>query len=323
MTTPHTRIIVFDFEKKEEREISSHELSKAYQQGMSCWIDLDLSASTEAQTLLSVLGISPIVIENVMLEPISARCDIYEECLYTTITDVGYHEGVFTFSHVDLLIGDRFLFTLHRGPVAFLERAHIHYRSFFYQFAKTLGFLLFELWDHIIDDYRKGLRLVEIEVENIQSSIFTEIDDRIFMKVSKLAQTLLLLRRNILANRDVLHEWVARRSIFISESTRPYLSNMVVTLDHLGSDFTVERETLAETLTLYFGIVSHSTSRLLRRLTVISILFLPLTFLTGVYGMNFEHMPELGWIYGYPYFWGIVLVTVAGLVWFMKHKRWL
>ena len=97
---------------------------------------------------------------------------------------------------------------------------------------------------------------------------------------------------------------------------------MVGTLERLGTDLAVEREILAETLTLYLGIVSHRTNQLLHRLTLVSVVFLPLTFLCGVYGMNFDFLPEVHWRYGYAYFWGAVLVIVVGTVLLMRAKRW-
>jgi magnesium transporter len=106
-------------------------------------------------------------------------------------------------------------------------------------------------------------------------------------------------------------------------SSPTYLANMVGTLQRLGDDLTTEREILAELLALYLGIVSHRTNRLVNRLTVISVIFLPLTFLCGVYGMNFDNMPELHWSYGMVYFWAMAIVISAGLVAFMKWRRWL
>jgi magnesium transporter len=98
---------------------------------------------------------------------------------------------------------------------------------------------------------------------------------------------------------------------------------MVGTLERLGSDLTVEREVLAEMLNLYLGIVGHRTNRVVNRLTALSAVFLPLTFLCGVYGMNFTHLPEKDWQYGYLYFWLVVVGVSVALVLFMRTKRWM
>jgi len=162
----------------------------------------------------------------------------------------------------------------------------------------------------------------------VQDSIFGKVDDRIFNRVAEVTHDLLQLRKNVLADRDVLLQLASRRSSFVNESTQPYLANMVGALDRVGNDLTVERETLAETLNLYLGIVSHRTNRIVNRLTMISAIFLPLTFLCGIYGMNFEtdhywNMPELRSPYGYLIFWGLVALISAGSLTFIRLKRWL
>lgn len=175
----------------------------------------------------------------------------------------------------------------------------------------------------MIDSYRKGLLKLEDEVEQIQSCILGELDDSIFQRVAEVTQNLLTLRKNVLADREVLQELALRRSKFVSPSTQPYLSNMVGTLERLASDLRTEREILAETLNLYLGIVSHRTNRIINRLTLLSAIFLPLTFLCGVYGMNFRILPELEWEFGYLFFWVLVVLITGGLVTFIKIKHWL
>ena len=83
-----------------------------------------------------------------------------------------------------------------------------------------------------------------------------------------------------------------------------------------------EREILAETLNLYIGMVGHRTNQVVNRLTVVSFVFLPLTFLCGVYGMNFEVLPELKWRYGYMLFWVVSTIIVAALLTYMRKRRW-
>jgi magnesium transporter len=167
------------------------------------------------------------------------------------------------------------------------------------------------------------MRGLEDEVGGVQIQIVGNPGDEIFSRVAIVTRELLSFRKLVLAAREVLHELATRRSSFVSETTQPYLGNMVGKLERLGSDLTVEREILAETLNLYMGIVSHRTSRLVSRLTVVSLIFLPLTFLCGVYGMNFEYLPETEWRYGYPLVWAVALLIAGGLLVVAKTKRWL
>jgi magnesium transporter len=114
--------------------------------------------------------------------------------------------------------------------------------------------------------------------------------------------------------RTVLTDLSSRRSLFISEATQPFLANMVGTLEHVLQDLLVDRDILSESLNLYMSVVSHRTNAVMKRLTVVSVVFLPLTFLCGVYGMNFDHLPELHWRWGYAGFWGVAATIVVGLL---------
>ena len=86
-------------------------------------------------------------------------------------------------------------------------------------------------------------------------------------------------------------------------------------------DLLVDRDILTDSLNLYMSLVSHRTNEVMKRLTVVSVVFLPLTFLCGVYGMNFDVLPELRWHFGYAYFWTLVVTVVVGLFLVMKRAR--
>lgn len=317
-------MVELDFETRRERLIPAAEAAASCQRGFSCWIDVDLADAAEAEALLKSLGVHHVAIEEALSHRIVGRYDTYGECIHASVIASTRKNGELGFALVDLILGERFLITLHHGPIDFLERVRKEYRHFFQTFAKSLGFLLFEFCDKLIDGHRTSLVRLEEDVEEIHGRILGEVDDKIFTRVSDTTHSLLILRKNVLANREVLHELSVRRSQFVSETTQPYLHNMVGTLERLGLDLTTEREILAESLNLYLGVVSHRTNRLLNRLTIISVIFLPLTFLCGVYGMNFkQNFPELEWDFGYPFFWFLVVLISGSMLLLSWKKRWL
>jgi magnesium transporter len=322
MNTATVSVIEFDFESKVDRPIPAEKMSEALREGKYCWIDIDAPDRKEAEDNLKSLGINEMAITEALWHKKVGRYDRYEDCLHVTLTAPMINHGVLSFSHVDLILGERFICSLHQGEVEFLQSASKEYHKFF-PHAESLGFLLFEFWDHLIDNFRRIFALLEDDVEHMRSSVFGKVDDEIFGQVSGLGHHLIIMRRNILGDREVLHQMAIHRSVFVSETTQPFLINMVGTLERLSKDLTVEREILEETLNLYLGIVSHRTNRVVNRLTIISLIFLPLTFLVGIYGMNFEHLPEFQWKFGYVYFWGLAVCIVSGLLILMKVKRWL
>jgi len=317
-------VVEFDFEKRVEREITIEQARQSCDSGLSCWIDMDVDRTEDAAASLEAMGVDPLAIEAALGDAVGGRCDVYAECLHVSVGVPRFRgDGEMTFSHVDIILGERFIITLREGDVAFIEQVRKNYHHFFAKFSQTVGFLLFDLWDRLIDTYRKALLNLEEQVEELQSGILGDVDDGIFNHVGSVTHDLLLLRKNLLADREVLEQLAMRKSEFVSDTTQPYLVNMVGTLERLGRDLATEREILAETLNLYMGVVSHKTNRVVNRLTIISVIFLPLTFLCGVYGMNFHALPEFNWAFGYLYFWGLTIVIAVGLLVLMKLKRWL
>ena len=148
-----------------------------------------------------------------------------------------------------------------------------------------------------------------------------EVEDSVFARISALGADLLHFRKILLPARAVLNDLAARRTLFLSEHTQSMLHNLVGTLEHVLQDLLVDRDILSESLNLYMSLVSHRTNEVMKRLTVVSVIFLPLTFLCGVYGMNFEILPELHWPRGYAFFWSVVVVIVIGLLALMRRAK--
>ncbi len=328
--------VEFDFTNKAERTIPVDAVCASCESGKFCWIDIDAAADAAgAEAILKSLGINSRAIEEALGPDVDGRHDLYDECLHTAMTAVSFAGGHFKASHVDMIVGEKYLVTLRRGTVEFVEQVRAHYRQDFLKFAQTPSFLLYEYWDHLTDNHKKAVREVEQRVEKLQERIFADADDTIFNDVAELTRNLLEFRKIMSAAREVLYELSTRRSPFVSEATQPYLEKMVGTLERLGADLAVSRETVAEAVNLYMGVTSHRTNRIVNRLTVVSMIFLPLTFLCGVYGMNFNIeqadpggvtrnrlMPELTWEYGYISFWIVAIITSASLLAFMKWRKW-
>jgi magnesium transporter len=227
----------------------------------------------------------------------------------------------FELERVDAVLGDRYLLTLRRGEPSFMREVRRHYRDDFVRFANTPSFLVFELWDRLLDNYLAVHKEFEDRVESVQRSLTGEVDEAIFQEASELGSDLLQLRKALLPARGVLTDLATRKSAFVAESTQPFLGNMVGTVERLLQDVLVDREILSDSLNSYMSMVAHRTNKVMGKLTVVSVIFLPLTFLCGVYGMNFEELPELKWSWGYYGFWITVGVIVLGLMAFMRRMR--
>jgi magnesium transporter len=316
------QIVEFDFEKKVERPIGLESVPDAMAAGKFVWLDIDLQAlETPAREIISKLCPDPELVEASLRYDIEMSYDLRDDALHLAITDCRLREqGGLEYFPVDVLIVKSALITVRRGKVKFMEEVRKRSHQDFIRFAKSPSFLLYEICDCLIESYKVATKVFEDEVEKVQALLMGKVDDSIFQYIYKVRMHLLHFRKLLLPLHSVLEELSTRRTEFVSESTQPFLANMMGGLDRLLHNITVDRETLSESLTFYVSVVGHVTNKVMKNLTVVSMMFLPLTFLCGVYGMNFRVLPEVDWQYGYVFFWGLAATIATSLVVFLKRR---
>lgn len=317
------QVVEFDFETKVDRTLAFDDAVPAMQAGKFVWIDLDVRDVAEGRERLAGIGaIDEVIVEDALTSEAATRHARYEACLHVVVAGCRQRGLNFDLERVDIVFGQSFMATIHRGPVLFLDAMRRDYRSDFVRFARTPSFLLYKLWDHLLENYLAVQEKMEDRVEAMQLELRgPEVDDGVFARISELGADLLHFRKILLPARAVLTDLATRRTQFLSDRTQSLLHNAVGTLEHVLQDLLVDRDILSESLNLYMSLVSHRTNEVMKRLTVVSVIFLPLTFLCGVYGMNFEILPELHWPHGYGFFWSVVAVIVVGLLTLMRRAK--
>lgn len=311
-----------DFKTKQHRKLSISEAKASMEAGKFVWIDVDVARSEEARKLLTTLNLcAPEIVEDAMSREPATQIARYDEYIHLVLSGCRLAGHKFDLERVDAMMGANYLLTLHKGAPVFLEAVRRSYVNDFIRFAQSPSFLLYELWDHLIDNYLNVHKAFEDRVENVQQMLRGDVKASIFGEASELDGDLLHLRKVVLPARAVLTDLSTRKSPFVSEATQPYLGNMVGTIERVLQDVLVDRDILAGSLNNYMSMIAHKTNQTMSKLTVVSIIFMPLTFLCGVYGMNFEVLPELKWEHGYIYFWIAVAMIVAGLLWLMRRNK--
>lgn len=315
--------VELNFESKTERKVDLDELSKSHSDGRFCWIDLAAEDVAETDRVLSVYCSSMTEPIATQLERNIARVNDADDWMHFQISDALLTGNQLTVGPIDVFFGEGFILTVHRHDSSVIRGMKESYSRNFRFVAKSHGFLHFELVDHLTRCYSEVQNQVADRTEQIETELFGNTDDKIFSEVATLMRAILEFSKIVIAAREVFHDMSTRLSPFIPETTQPFLEKKASLLDRMSADITTEREVLSESLNLYMGIVTHRTNHFVTRLTVISALFLPLSFLVGVYGMNFRYMPELQLPYGYGGFWVLVVMIVGGLSFFMKRRGWL
>lgn len=309
------------FDSKTEKKIKVDQIDDSLAAGKFVWLDVDVQDFDKAMEGLRSLDLmSEETLEDAAERVPTTQYNRFEKHIHVVVADTHFEGDEFVSKRVDVVIGDNYLITLRQGRVLFLEGVRNSFSEDFQHHARSPSFLLYEIWDHLLDHYMRVQNDFEDRVERIQRKLFKTVGDEVFTDVSELGSDLLEFRKLLLPARAVLTELSTRRSKFISEATQPYLGNMVGSVETVLQDLLVDREILSESLHLYMSMVGHRTNSVMRKLTVVTVIFLPLTFLVGVYGMNFERIPELKWEYGYLYFWITASIVILGGLGMMKRN---
>jgi magnesium transporter len=316
-------VVALDFANKREMAVAVDEIPAAMEAGNFVWIDVDATDRGQARQVLEGLHL---VDEDVILAALREEAQThyarYDHYLHVIVS--GYHPrgSELELQPISVVLGERFLLTVHRGTVDFLRAVRRDYHSDFVRFARSPSFLLYEIWDHLIENYLHTQKLMGERVEALQAELQAEeVPASVFARVSQLGSDLLHFRKVLLPARAVLADLSTRRSLFLSEATQRFLGNMVSTIDHLLQDMLVDRDILSESLNLHMSLVGHHTNQIMKKLTAVSVVFLPLTFLVGIYGMNFDVFPEVKWRFGYLYFWVLVAVIVFVILRIIRRAR--
>lgn len=316
-----TLAVSFDFDAKELADIDPADAPAAVAAGKYCWVDLE--DADVAADLLSKLGLSDATAERIRADQHQGQLRLGAHSVHATFLETRSVGADIELNTLHVVLGRGFLVTVHTAPSEAIAGVMETFRADFAVSARSGGFLLFEVADHLIGGYRSALNALSVKVEDIQKSLLGDIGDEILSQVSELTRALLDYRNAVVTAREAIDELATRKSDFVPESTQPFLDRQTVPLDRLANDSATERTVLSESLNLYMGLVSHRTNKVVNRLTILSMVFLPLNFFAAVYGMNFEHMPELGWRYSYLVFWIISTVFITSLLLIIRKKKWL
>jgi magnesium transporter len=184
-------------------------------------------------------------------------------------------------------------------------------------------YLLYALLDSIVDSYFGILERMGERVEVLEEELISELDEGTLRKIHELKREMIFLRKSVWPLREMVSSLQRCESALIHDSTAIYLRDVY---DHTIQVIdTVEsfRDMVSGMLDIYLSSISNRMNAVMKVLTIVATMFIPLTFVAGVYGMNFEHMPELQWQYAYAGFWGIIVVMVVCMMLYFKRKKWL
>jgi magnesium transporter len=193
---------------------------------------------------------------------------------------------------------------------------------------KKADYLLYRLLDIIVDNYYSVLDAIGEQIETIEDEIYKNSSDQQFRKIQKLKKELIYLRKALYPLRDAMSKLIKDESGFIESTTIRYYADVYDHIVHLIDSLDTYKDLTSALMDIYINTLNTRMNEVMKVLTVISTIFIPLTFVVGVYGMNFHteksawNMPELNWAYGYPAVMTFMALMVIGMIGYFKFKKW-
>ena len=184
-------------------------------------------------------------------------------------------------------------------------------------------YLVYSLMDAIVDNYFTIIEKLDEEIENLEDRVISQPNPANVQAIHKLKRDLIFLRKSVLPLREVISILERGESPLVLESTNLYLRDVYGHTIQVMDTVESLRDIISGILDIYLSSINTRMNEIMKVLTIIATIFIPLTFITGIYGMNFQYMPEIKWFWGYPLILSVMLIIGIVMVIFFKRKKWM
>ena len=310
-----------------QSNISSNNLSDIkLSEGKAIWLNIEGLHETEVLAEIGEkFGLHPLVMEDILNTDQRPRIEFSQDYMYICAKMISYDRklGEFDIEQISLVLGKNFV-------ISFCEKDTDIFAPVIKRLSLSAGrirklgtdYLMYCLLDIIVDNYFTVLEDFSEEIEIAEDELIVQTTSKTLKTIHKLKRQVLFLHKAVWPLRDVLSSLERGDSELINESTNIFIRDLY---DHVvqAMDTTETiRDILSSMLDIYLSSTSNRMNEIMKVLTIISTVFMPLSFIVGIYGMNIKNMPELGWPYMYPVLWGIMIAIAASMLYYFKKKKW-
>ncbi len=289
------------------------------------WVDMEDIGAEGFEALEPVLRFHPLVIEDCVMDVNRPKVDDYGTYLYLAVHSARWDpdspEPVL--KELDLILGPRFLVSYHDEPTRSIAEA----RRILERREDLLGngpdHLLHFILDVMVDNYLPILDHVQSRIDHLEERVFHDPGQRALAEILKLKHGMAALRRIVGPQRDTVLSLTRTEFEVVRPELRPYLRDVYDRLVRVGDMLDSFRDEVAALLDIYATQVSNRLNEVMKVLTAFAVILLPMTLVTSIYGMNFVHMPELHWRYGYFWALGLMALVGIGVYAYIRSRRWL
>ena len=326
------RVMAYDKERVVEQKIDSPaQLNAFLGKWPVLWVDVvGLGSEETLRAVAQMFHIHPLAIEDVVHTHQRAKVDTYDENLYIVLRIPDSSDEQLC-EQLSLFLGKNYVITFQERPGDCFDliRSGVRLKDSAARQSLQPDYLAYRLIDASIDAYFPILENIGDHLDDLDDPGAVAETNLAFSELHVVRRELLMLRRAVWPLRDAISELRSDVTPFICDGTRVYLrdcyDHAVQLIDLLES----YRDIAGDVRDYYLSTISNRMNEVMKTLTVIATIFLPLSFIAGVYGMNFNpqasrwNMPELNWLFGYPFALGLMAAVAGGMLWWFKRRGWL
>ncbi len=324
------RITVIDYQEQtfEEKQVTKIEDCFEFKAKPTVtWINIDGIHDTQLiEKIGSNYDIHPLTLEDILTTSQRPKFEDLEKYIFIVLNMLSFSkekQQVQT-EQVSIILGRNFVISFQESVGDVFDPIRDRIRNAKGRIRKMgCDYLMYSLMDAIVDNYFAILEKLGEKIESLEDELVASADEKTLKHIHSLKREMIHLRKSVWPLRELINGLERSESSLIEDSTAVYLRDLY---DHTIQVIdTVEsyRDMVSGMLDIYLSAISNRMNEVMKVLTIIATIFIPLTFIVGVYGMNFKFMPELEWKFGYFAVWVIILILAGVMLIYFKRKKWL
>jgi magnesium transporter len=311
------------------RGISLEEVRAALSDASAlAWIDIEEEERGEGERWLrEVFGFHALTIDdcyNALLDP--PKVDDYGDYLFVIVHNVVYDQpaATLTTSELNMYIGKNYVVSFHKRPVDAVAELHRRIDSGGPGMQRGADFVAHALFDIAVDNFHPVVETLDDEIGAIEEQVIDRPEKELLEQALRLRRNVQRLRRTVLPQRDVAGRFArGEYGHIVGADSLMYFRDIYDHTERIEEMIEGVRDVADSTLNTYLGALNNRTNEVMKALAIAAVVFLPLTLIVGIYGTNFEHVPEYGWRYSYAAMWGAMIVIALALVAWFRWRRWI
>ena len=319
-------LFTYTAERAVEHPITAlSEVASLIPPGEQAWLKIVGHETPVLAELGNHFGVHPLVLEDVANVGQRPKVEEYDTYVFVVLDLMRFDgRGALQEEQLSLLLFENLLISIQERESDLFKLVEERLRAQSGRMrTQRVDYLAYALIDAGVDCYFPTLERVGELIDGVEDVLLEKPNRETFEELHRIKRDLLRMRKATWPLREMVGAIARTNSSLVREGTRVWLRDVYDHAVQIIDIVETFREMTSELADLYLSSVSNRMNEVMKVLTVIATIFMPLTFIVGVYGMNFQHMPELSWLWGYPAVWAVMLLVAGGMAWMFKRRGWL